>query len=265
MNTNATAQMVTRTQVGCGKTEHAADKHAMGEGAERSMELRNRKHIAADKRSQCPSCGQTIPLHSELAADKAQEWTAERVKRYYFSGGGDEVLAQDINAALAAEREKATNEERLRWQQVHHDFTEALKERQQLREQLAAAEKDNERLKEQYELTSLDCANTRKREATAQAAMQLIKARCENTKPTQLAFNDILEWCKCDTTALDAAIATAQQPLVDALEWAWTIIANAGGGDWTKESHYWQGAAAKWRDEAWHPILDKLAKVKEGK
>ncbi len=46
-------------------------------------------------------------MKTEHAADKAQgEWTAERVRKYYFGGGGDEVLAQDINAALAAEREK---------------------------------------------------------------------------------------------------------------------------------------------------------------
>jgi hypothetical protein len=32
------------------------------------------------------------------------------------------------------------------------------------------------------------------------------------------------------------------------LEWAWTIITNAGGGDWTKETQDWQDAAAKWRE-----------------
>lgn len=34
----------------------------------------------------------------------------------------------------------------------------------------------------------------------------------------------------------------------DELEMAWTIIANAGGGDWQKESAEWQEVAAKWRD-----------------
>jgi hypothetical protein len=32
------------------------------------------------------------------------------------------------------------------------------------------------------------------------------------------------------------------------LELAWGIIANAAGGDWTKESKEWQDAAARWRD-----------------
>ena len=32
------------------------------------------------------------------------------------------------------------------------------------------------------------------------------------------------------------------------LGWAWSIIANAGGGDWTRETPEWQVAAAKWRD-----------------
>src|SRR5256885_16325410 len=50
--------------------------------------------------------------------------------------------------------------------------------------------------------------------------------------------------------------------LVEVLKWAWTIIANAGGGDWERESKEWQQAAAKGRDEAYHPAL---AQVKEGK
>jgi len=38
------------------------------------------------------------------------------------------------------------------------------------------------------------------------------------------------------------------QEAEDLLEYAWGIIANAGGGDWTKESKDWQEAAARWRD-----------------
>lgn len=51
----------------------------------------------------------------------------------------------------------------------------------------------------------------------------------------------------------------AEQPLMDLLEIAWGVIANAGGGDWNKESKDWRDAAAKWRDE-YHAALDK-AKV----
>ena len=40
----------------------------------------------------------------------------------------------------------------------------------------------------------------------------------------------------------------------DLLEEAWGIIANAGGGDWTKESPEWQEAAARWR-EKYHKTL----------
>lgn len=42
--------------------------------------------------------------------------------------------------------------------------------------------------------------------------------------------------------------------MMDLLETAWGVIANAGGGDWTKESRDWQEAAAKWRDR-WHDLL----------
>lgn len=34
----------------------------------------------------------------------------------------------------------------------------------------------------------------------------------------------------------------------DLLEWAWGIIANAGGGNWELESQEWREAAARWRD-----------------
>jgi hypothetical protein len=30
---------------------------------------------------------------------------------------------------------------------------------------------------------------------------------------------------------------------------AWTIIANAGDGNWERESEEWQEAAKRWRDE----------------
>jgi hypothetical protein len=36
---------------------------------------------------------------------------------------------------------------------------------------------------------------------------------------------------------------------VELLEEAWGIIANAGSGDWKKESKDWQEAAATWRDK----------------
>jgi len=37
--------------------------------------------------------------------------------------------------------------------------------------------------------------------------------------------------------------------LENMLEVAWGIIANAGGGDWSKETEVWQAAAIKWRDK----------------
>lgn len=40
----------------------------------------------------------------------------------------------------------------------------------------------------------------------------------------------------------------------DLSEWAWSIIANANGGDWTKASKEWQEAASKWRDQ-YHKLI----------
>jgi hypothetical protein len=44
--------------------------------------------------------------------------------------------------------------------------------------------------------------------------------------------------------------------LLDIYEQAFRIIANASGGDWTKESEEWQGAAARFRTDYYH-ALDK--------
>ncbi len=40
---------------------------------------------------------------------------------------------------------------------------------------------------------------------------------------------------------------------LDALELAWGLIANAWGGD--RPDSVWCDAAARWRDESWHPEL----------
>lgn len=41
------------------------------------------------------------------------------------------------------------------------------------------------------------------------------------------------------------------------LEAAWGIIANVGGGNWSKETSEWQAAAINWRD-AYHRTLPKV-------
>ena len=78
-------------------------------------------------------------------------------------------------------------------------------------------------------------------------------------------------WCKPSTQhkQMDVELAEAfadtlvseTEPLADELESAWGIIANAGGGDWTKETPEWQEAAAKWRDR-YHALLMPNAKLR---
>ena len=38
------------------------------------------------------------------------------------------------------------------------------------------------------------------------------------------------------------------------LQLAWGIIANAGGGDWTRETPEWREAAVRWR-EGYHAMI----------
>jgi hypothetical protein len=45
--------------------------------------------------------------------------------------------------------------------------------------------------------------------------------------------------------------------LMDSLEAAWGIIANASSGDWGAQDEMWVDAAERWRDFDWHPALDR--------
>jgi hypothetical protein len=44
------------------------------------------------------------------------------------------------------------------------------------------------------------------------------------------------------------ATAAERDAANERLDLAWGLIANASGGDWSKESPEWQAAAAHWRD-----------------
>lgn len=46
----------------------------------------------------------------------------------------------------------------------------------------------------------------------------------------------------------------APRPDLDLAYWAWTIIANAHGGNWDEASDEWREAAIRWRD-AFHEAL----------
>ena len=42
----------------------------------------------------------------------------------------------------------------------------------------------------------------------------------------------------------------------DLIEYAWGIIANAGGGNWDTQTDEWRKAAERWRDQ-YHAILSE--------
>jgi hypothetical protein len=47
-------------------------------------------------------------------------------------------------------------------------------------------------------------------------------------------------------------------------EYGWTVIANAGGGNWERESADWQEAAARFRDECYYSCLSLREKPPSG-
>lgn len=48
-----------------------------------------------------------------------------------------------------------------------------------------------------------------------------------------------------------------------ALDLAWGLVANAGGGNWDRESPEWKAAAEKWRDDFWPQITADVAERAE--
>jgi len=59
----------------------------------------------------------------------------------------------------------------------------------------------------------------------------------------------IWERAEAALARLPAQALAERQALELSLELAWGVIANAGGGDWSRESADWQSAAIKWRDQ----------------
>ena len=59
--------------------------------------------------------------------------------------------------------------------------------------------------------------------------------------------------------AENRALTDERDRLLDGMGRAWGVIANAGEGDWLREGPEWIEAATRWRDEEWHPALDRLS------
>lgn len=69
-------------------------------------------------------------------------------------------------------------------------------------------------------------------------------------------------WCDPETEdiEMDVKLATAfgrrASGYLGIIETAWGVIANAGQGDWERESPEWKEAAERWR-QLYHDMLDR--------
>jgi hypothetical protein len=104
---------------------------------------------------------------------------------------------------------------------------------------------------------------TRRNEVLAQLHHKLLGEPFE--QPSAAEVEEVAWWEACELDRVTAsrdhlsASTTRERTRADGLavevgrlraevELAWGLIANAGGGVWTKESSDWQEAAARWRD-----------------
>lgn len=58
----------------------------------------------------------------------------------------------------------------------------------------------------------------------------------------------------------DVEKVEVEDPVLDLLDYAWTILANAGGGDWNKETPEWQIAIKQWRSRYFAFLTEMRAK-----
>jgi len=178
----------------------------------------------ATARTNCPTCGQVIPLDSELRAasqrppcncgENAGDWTLSKVIRMigepvtrFDVRKSAERIFEAINAALAAERETTRQ-----WKQTLRD------EIKQLRQQLAAERE--------------------KREAAERDAMRMgglaLQAQAAIAEAIKLSDKDYHADCTkplrtVDLSVLDNHDAEARKPLVDAMQRCIRAIINLEG------------------------------------
>ena len=89
------------------------------------------------------------------------------------------------------------------------------------------------------------------------AALARADAEHEVEPPDESVWRDVVGRCSnCgeiirlpDLIAELTAARAEIERLRESLDWAWAVIANAGGGDWTRETRDWQAAAIRWRDD----------------
>jgi hypothetical protein len=103
------------------------------------------------------------------------------------------------------------------------------------------------------------------------ACRDWLKIRPFQDEPTLLRLMDFVRFrerkAKIGEQDVERALIDALKPVLrqrdeaeNGMEIAWGIIANAGGGDWDKETPEWREAAARWRDEYWPVIMAPLTK-----
>lgn len=86
------------------------------------------------------------------------------------------------------------------------------------------------------------------RRAGLAAAAPAKEPRCKGKDcPTPIHCGD-LGYCR-DLPAPSPDAAPAKEPVTDLEEYAWTILANVSGGDWTLQNEDWQGAVKRWREQ----------------
>ncbi len=187
----------------------------------------------------------------------AQEWA----EKAYAAIQDDEdmrptldILREHFNAAIAAERDKREQAEK-EWVKLFHG---KMDDNEQLRSQLADAKKNStyqvlgEKVQEigrlKHELSAVQAAIAKiDKIINGEEAMLNGKISGNLVARIRLAIKQAV-----GTTALDAATAEAQQPLVDALKQA-------------REATFARGDAQVIRDKVRKVIDAALAKVKEGK
>jgi len=174
--------------------------------------------------------------------------------------------AEQAERALAERGSELSNKviqitELLRHQEVLDDHIDALRatlarvegEREQIREAAESLMKeDREDFRQAHERLTAERDGLRAQFTLMTEERDAWKADADGLREdlgkASLAVLDCAPRLAAALEQIDG-LRAALEAANDAVEIAWGIIANAGGGDWNKETREWREAAARWRDE----------------
>lgn len=141
---------------------------------------------------------------------------------------------------------------------AHWESTEAFTAFKNRREELLATDCGKGYVKERNDLPIVAGRMEMTHKEFQQACRVLLAELQANPNCDNSVIRVICEAVRCSRECCDLAKSTLQidewKPVVEAMEFLWTIICNVSNGDWRHESRDWRDAAARGRADYYNAL-----------